>query len=169
MAHWFQEFAQAQDLFEIELVDLADVNLPLFDEPNHPSQKNYVNDHTKAWSAQIEQADAYVIVTPEYNFGTPPALNNALNYLFQEWHYKPVAFVSYGGLSGGTRSVQMTKQTVTTLKMVPIVEAVNLPFFSQHLDGSRFAPPENAQKSALTLLTELHRWATALKPMREQK
>src|SRR5690606_31558155 len=128
VAKWFTDAAERHGAFEVELVDLAEVNLPLLDEPNHPRLKEYEHEHTIAWSRKIDEADAFVFVTPEYNSSSPPALVNALNYLYQEWNYNPVGFVSYGGISGGLRSVQMTKNIVTTLKMVPIVEAVSIPF-----------------------------------------
>ncbi len=169
VANWFHALATEHGGFETELIELADIALPLLDEPNHPRMKKYEHEHTKRWSAMVEAIDAFVFVTPEYNFGTPPALNNALNYLYQEWNYKPVAFVSYGGLSGGTRSVQMTKQIVTTLKMVPLVEAVNLPFFTQYLDDSgHFNANEHHIKSAHDMLDELKRWTEALKPLRQK-
>ena len=71
-------------------MDLAEVNLPVFDEPEHPRFRKYQHEHTKAWSARVARADAYVFVTPEYNFSTPPALLNAIDYLVHEWAYKPV-------------------------------------------------------------------------------
>lgn len=165
---WFYEFAARHGSFEVELVDLAEVNLPLLDEPAHPRLKKYEHAHTKHWSASVDAADAFVFVTPEYNFGTPPALLNALDYLYDEWSYKPVGFVSYGGLSGGIRSVQMTKQIVTTLKMMPMVEAVNIPFFPNHIDDTgAFVATEIHEKSATDMLQELLRWADALKPLRQ--
>lgn len=167
VAKWFTEHAITHGGFDTQAVDLAEVNLPIFDEPNHPRMRKYEHDHTKAWSALVDSIDAFVFVTPEYNFGTPPALNNALNYLYTEWNYKPVAFVSYGGLSGGTRAVQMIKQTVTSLKMVPVVEAVNIPFFTQHMDeAGTFTGTEGQVTSAKGMLDELLKWAEALKPMR---
>jgi NAD(P)H-dependent FMN reductase len=167
VAQWFHEFAVADGKFEAELVDLADFNLPLYDEPYHPTLKKYQHEHTKRWSASVEAADAFVIVTPEYNFNPPPSLVNALDYLYGEWNYKPVAFVSYGGVSGGMRSVQSAKQLVTTLKMVPLVEAVTIPSVNQHLSESGvFTPNELHQKSAAALLSELHRWSEALKTLR---
>jgi NAD(P)H-dependent FMN reductase len=119
--NWFVENARAHGKFEVSFVDLKEVNLPPMDEPEHPRFQKYTHDHTKAWSATVAAADAFVFVTPEYNFSTAPALQNALDYVYKEWNYKPVGFVSYGGISGGLRSVQMTKQMVTTLKMVPLV------------------------------------------------
>jgi NAD(P)H-dependent FMN reductase len=147
------------------------VNLPLLDEPEHPRLRKYQHDHTKNWSARIDRADAFVFVTPEYNFSAPPALVNALDYLLHEWAYKPVGFVSYGGVSGGSRSVQMTKQIVTTLKMVPLSEAVTLPFFTRFIDAATgvFTPEEVQKRSALIMLDELHRWTEALTTMRQPK
>ena len=168
VANWFEAFARRYEQFDVRLVDLAEVDLPLLDEAAHPRMQKYEHEHTKRWSAIVDEADAYVIVTPEYNFGSPPALVNALNYLYNEWNYKPVGFVSYGGMSGGLRSVQMTKQIVTTLKLVPLVEAVAIPGVWQHLDEQgNFIPNEHHDKSAAELLGELERWGEALKPLRK--
>src|SRR5689334_4480755 len=101
VARWFHRRAEEHGGFDVELVDLAEVNLPLLDEPHHPRLRRYVHQHTQAWSARVEAADAFVFVTPEYNYGMPASLKNALDYLNQEWHYKPVGFVSYGGVSAG--------------------------------------------------------------------
>ena len=167
VAHWFFALAQAHGGFTVELVDLAAVNLPLMDEAAHPRLRQYEHEHTRAWSATVEAADAFVMVTPEYNFGAPPSLLNALDYLHYEWAYKPVGFVSYGGVSAGTRSVQMTKQVVTTLKMMPVMEAVAIPFFSQYLDDNgAFTPPEVQVNAAHDMLDELLKWTNALAPLR---
>lgn len=131
VAEWVRDVALERDRFdEIDFADLAEINLPFLDEPNHPRLRRYEHEHTKAWSARVEAADAFIFVTPEYNFAMPATLKNAIDYLFHEWAYKPVAFVSYGGASGGIRSVQMAKQVVTTLRMFPLAEAVALPFVS---------------------------------------
>jgi NAD(P)H-dependent FMN reductase len=167
IGQWFSDFAAQQGSFEVELVDLADVNLPLLDEPAHPMLQKYEHEHTKNWSASVQAADAFIFVTPEYNYSPPPSLINALDYLYKEWNYKPVGFVSYGGLSGGMRSVQITKHIVTTLKMMPMVEAVTIPFFSQFInDTGEFVTAELHEKAATDLLNELHRWAEALRPLR---
>jgi NAD(P)H-dependent FMN reductase len=91
---------------------------------------------------------------------------NALNYVYGEWTYKPCAFVSYGGVSGGLRAVQLTKQIVTTLKMMPIMEAVTVPMVGQSIKDGVFAANDLHRKSAADLLTELGKWAGALKPLR---
>ena len=167
IAQWFADFAKQHSEFEVELVDLADFKLPIYDEPVHPRMQQYQHAHTKRWSEKIQAADAFVFVTPEYNFGPPPALLNALNYIYNEWNYKPCGFVSYGGLSGGMRAVQMEKQLVTTLKMMPMVEAVALPMvWNQMNEAGQFASNELVDDSASAMLAELGRWAAALKPMR---
>jgi NAD(P)H-dependent FMN reductase len=164
---WFVERVAQHGKFEGTVVDLKEINLPLLDEPNHPVKRQYQHAHTKAWSQIVAAADAFVFVTPEYNYGMPPALLNALDYLFHEWHYKAAGFVSYGGLSGGTRSVQMSKQVLTSLRMMPIPEAVNFPFFAKLMDSNGvFHPTEPSNESATKMLDELLRWTTALETLR---
>jgi NAD(P)H-dependent FMN reductase len=166
IAEWFVARARAHAGFEVELVDLKTVALPLLDEPKHPRARDYQFDHTKRWSAIVDAAAAYAFVTPEYNYGVPPSLVNALDYLAREWAYKPVGFVSYGGVSGGTRSVQMAKQIITTLKMMPIPEAVTIPFFPQHVRDGAFHATEQFEQAAKTMLDELVRWSSALAVLR---
>ena len=165
---WFLGIARQHGGFDVELIDLKDVGLPLLEEPHHPRLQNYQQAATRAWSARVAALDAFVFVTPEYNYGMPPALLNALDHLYNEWNYKAAAFVSYGGLSGGTRSVQMSKLMLTSLKMVPILEAVNVAFVAQHLDATSgaFKGGESFEKSATALLNELLRWTNALAVLR---
>ncbi|MBA3823468.1 MAG: NAD(P)H-dependent oxidoreductase [Ktedonobacterales bacterium] len=165
---WFAERATAHGKFTVESVDLAEVNLPLMDEPNHPRLQKYTNPHTLAWSRQIARADAFVFVMPEYNYSFTAPLKNALDYLHVEWNYKPVGFVSYGGISGGTRAVQGIKQVVTTLSMMPLPEAVTIPFVTQFLDEQRhFNANDMMEKSAVSMLNELYRWSGALATLRQ--
>jgi NAD(P)H-dependent FMN reductase len=166
VAQWFHGFAVEHGSFDAELVDLATFDLPVLDEPHHPRLQKYEHAHTKRWSASVREADAFVFVTPEYNYGSPPSLVNALDYLSAEWHYKPVGFVSYGGVSGGLRSVQMTKQIVTALRMMPIPEGVSVPAVSQQIVEGVFQATDHNRTAAAALLGELRRWADALKPLR---
>jgi len=167
ITRWFAERVAQHGKFEGSVVDLKEVNLPLLDEPNHPNKRQYQNAHTKAWSQIVAAADVFVFVTPEYNYGMPPALLNALDYLYFEWHYKAAAFVSYGGLSGGMRSVQMSKQVLTALRMMPIPEAVALPFVGKFIDATgAFQSTDSQNESATKLLDELLKWTTALKTIR---
>ncbi len=168
VARWFHDFAAGHGGFDAHLVDLADFNLPVYDEPVHPARGDYRNAHTKAWADSVAAADAYAFVTPEYNFFPTPALVNALNYVYREWNYKPCGFVSYGGVSGGLRAVQATKLLVTTLKMMPMVEGVAVPMAASMIDDNGdFGSNELIDKSATTLLDEMRRWTIGLRAMRE--
>lgn len=167
IARWFEAYAKEHGGFEVTLEDLADYDLPVFDEPHHPRLRKYEHDHTKAWSAAVEKADAFVFVTPEYNYGPPPSFVNAMNYLVLEWQNKVAGFVSYGGVSGGIRAVQSEKLLLTSFKIMPLPEQVMIPMFPQHLDEQKnFTPNDIHLTSAKTMLDELARWGAALKAMR---
>jgi len=167
VGQWVHQRALDFAGFEVKLVDLAELGLPFLDEPKHPVQRQYVHDHTKAWSAIVEAADAFIFVFPEYNNGITAPLKNAIDFVSQEWGFKPVGLVSYGGQSGGLRAAQMVKQVVTTLKMVPVAEAVAIPFVQESLDDAgAFAPEERIVNATSTMLHALQRWTNALKPMR---
>jgi NAD(P)H-dependent FMN reductase len=168
VAEWITAAARAHGRFDVEVVDLAEVNLPMFDEPRHPRLRQYEHQHTKGWSAIIDRADAFIFVVPEYNYGFNAATKNALDYLNHEWRYKPVGFASYGGVAAGTRAVQQLKQVMTTLKMVPLFEAVNIPFVQQLLDEARRLQPNQVMTEAATaMLDELARLAVTLRPLRD--
>ncbi|ALM85438.1 NADPH-dependent FMN reductase [Bordetella sp. N] len=166
-AQWFYDAAVAHGQFDVQLVDLADFRLPVFDEPNHPRMQKYTHEHTRKWAASVASADAFVFVTPEYNFNAPPSLLNALQYLYTEWNYKPASFVSYAHASGGLRAVQEVKTLLTTLKIVPLNEQVMVPNFTQTLDeNGKFQPTQLHNDSAKVALDELLRWTNAIKPLR---
>jgi NAD(P)H-dependent FMN reductase len=165
---WFGELARKHGKLEARMIDLAIVDLPMLDEPRHPRLGQYEKAHTKAWSTSVAEADAFVFVTPEYNYSAPPTLMNALNFLFHEWAYKPVGFVSYGGIAGGTRAVQMLKLSVTALRMMPLPEAVTIPFVAKQIADGVFKGTETNEQAAAAMLDELTRWAEALAPMRKK-
>jgi NAD(P)H-dependent FMN reductase len=168
IADWFVERARAHGAFDVELVDLAAVNLPFLDEANHPRLRRYEHQHTKDWSARIDAGDAFVFVTPEYNYGMTAPLKNAIDYLHFEWQHKPVGFVSYGGVAAGTRAVQQLKQVVTTLKMVPLVEAVNIPFHPQFIDElGVLRANEIMEQATAAMLDELLVVEATLRPRRD--
>lgn len=168
VADWFFNKVMGEEKeFEAELLDLKEINLPTLDEPKHPRLHQYTNEHTKKWSAKINEADAFVFVMPEYNYGMPPAMLNAIDYLFKEWNYKPAALVSYGGISGGVRSAQMSKLVLTTVKVVPLTEAISLPFFEGHIgQDAKFQSDAKIDKAYLMMMSELLKWTKALKSMR---
>jgi NAD(P)H-dependent FMN reductase len=167
IAEWFIGEAVAHDAFDIQVVDLLELNLPFYDEPNHPRLRQYVHKHTKEWSATIDAMDALVIVTPEYNYGFTAPVKNAIDYLHTEWRYKPMGFVSYGGIAAGTRAVQQLKQVVTALGMLPVFESVNIPFHTQFIDDEgRVQPNDVMVKAASDMLDALVRTEGALRSLR---
>ena len=170
IAQWVYDVAKIHNEFNTELVDLAVVNLPFLDESEHPRLQKYQHQHTKDWSAKIDEGDAYIIVTSEYNFGYPASLKNALDFLYNEWCYKPVAFVSYGGISGGTRAVQLLKPVVNSMKMVPLMESVTIPFFNQLYNAEgQFTPTDVLNKSLDVMLKELLLWTDGMKYIRDKR
>lgn len=169
VARWIYERAVRVGSFDVELIDLAEVNLPMFDEPKYPRDGEYMHQHTKDWSATISRGDAFVFVVPEYNFGFNAAVKNAIDYLHAEWRYKPVGFVSYGGtVSAGIRAVQMLTQVVTGMGMVATADAVYIPFVQQFLDADRaLRPSQVLEDAAAAMLEELARWTRAAGKLRD--
>jgi NAD(P)H-dependent FMN reductase len=167
VAEWVRDTAEAHGAFTVELIDLAEVALPLLDEPNHPRFGNYEHQHTRDWSETVSRADAYVFVTPEYNHSFNAALKNALDYLHNEWRDKAAGIVSYGGVSAGTRAATALKPVLGALRMVPVADAVNVPFFSQFLDEDGvFHPNEVTEGATKAMLDELARYSGALERLR---
>jgi len=167
LSNWIYEVAKKHVAFNTVLLDLAVINLPMMDEPNHPKFGKYEHEHTKKWSSIISEADAFIIVTAEYNNGYPAPLKNAIDYLNKEWEYKPVGIVSYGGVSAGTRAAASLKIVLTVLKMVPLNEAVHIPFFEQFIKEGVFHPNEISIKAVDVMLNELARWTDTLKQLRK--
>ncbi|WP_068297423.1 NADPH-dependent FMN reductase [Pararhodobacter sp. CCB-MM2] len=167
VAKWVETLARQHGGFTVELVDLADMELPLLDEPKHPAMKDYQHAHTKRWSEVIEGADAFVFVTPEYDFHAPASLVNALQCLSQEWRYKPAGVVSYGGISGGLRASQVLRGLLNNLNVMAIPQAVPLPLFTEYLgeDGA-FNGTEKMAEGATLMFNELMKWAGALQTIR---
>lgn len=145
---------------------LADLGLPFLDEEEHPSTGHYGREHTRRWSGIVDAADGFIVVTPEYNYGMPATLKNALDYLSAEWAWKPVGFVSYGHTSAGTRSVQHAKQVVTTLRLVPLGATVAMRI-NDATEQGRVRPDAALDAAAVGVLDELVRVSRALRPMRE--
>jgi NAD(P)H-dependent FMN reductase len=167
VADWFVPIAREHGGFEVRVVDLAELNLPFLDEPEPAVEgRGYVHEHTRRWSAITDVADAFVFVMPEYNNGYSAPLKNAIDYLYEEWAYKPVAFVSYGMSSAGLRAVNMIKQVVTNLRMMPVSDPVSIPL-RQALDADgRLVATPRMDRAASDLLDELRRLSGALSTLR---
>ncbi len=157
VAAWITEAAKAHGAFDVELLDLREVDLPMLDEPNHPRMRQYVHDHTKAWSAKIDAADAYIFVMPEYNYGYSAVLKNAIDHLFQEWQYKPLGAVCYGGVSGGLRGLQSLKPTLTAIQLT-IAGEVPIPFFQNFIGDDDVFRPNTWHSIELNALVPVKEW-----------
>lgn len=167
VARWVAGAARAHGAFAVTEVDLAEIGLPLLDEPGHPARDPYMQDHTRRWSDLAKPADAFVFVTPEYDYFPPATLVNALQALFHEWRYKAAGVVSYGGISGGLRSAQQLRLLIANLGMMPIPQSVPVPMLASHLGPDGFTPNAEMNAGAALMFTELAKWAGALKPLRE--
>jgi NAD(P)H-dependent FMN reductase len=119
IAEWVLSLAERSGKLACEIVDLKEWHLPSSDEPGIPAKGAYTNDHTRAWSAKIASADGFVIVSPQYNWGYPAALKNALDRLYKEWNEKPLVIVTYGG-HGGNKCAAQLRQVAEGLKMRPV-------------------------------------------------
>lgn len=167
VADWVVEQAESHDGFAIDLVDLAELDLPLMNEPNHPRLATYTLAHTLEWSARVAAADAFLFVMAEYNHSYTAPLKNAIDYLLHEWAYKPVGFVSYGGVAAGTRAVQAIKPVCIAVRMFPVVEAVPIPWVAQQLDESgAFKTTEALDAGAKAMLDEVAKMTQVLSAVR---
>lgn len=169
-AKWITDLAKGVENTSIELLDLKDYMLPMFAEAISPSQVKgeYTTPEINRWARKVAEADAFIIVTPEYNHGYPPSLKNNIDYLYKEWNNKPVCFVSYGSM-GGARVIQQLRQVAIELQMAPIRSSVHIlnPWNLMEGDGSLKAGVlDNYVTGAKNMLTQLLWWAKALKEAR---
>lgn len=168
-AHWIYEIAKQRDDIVVELIDVAALELPFLDEPVPPSRHQYTKEHTKRWSAQIEAADGFIFVTPEYNHSIPPVLKNAVDYLYQEWNYKPISFLSYGSLAGGARSVEHWRGIAGELKMYDLREQLLLPAYYENLDEQgHYKFTDRHVEAAKGMLDDLVFWAGVMQEARQK-
>ncbi|MDY7227112.1 NADPH-dependent FMN reductase [Hyalangium rubrum] len=168
-ATWIYELAKKRTDFETELIDLAEVKLPFLDEPTPPAQHKYSHEHTKKWSATIEAGDGFIFVTPEYNHSFSPVLKNAIDYLFVEWNYKPVSFVSYGSLAGGSRAVEHLRGVAAEVKMYDLREQILLPNYWEHLDAQgQYQFNDKHVAAANGIFDSLSFWAAKMKEARKE-
>src|SRR3989338_1132182 len=167
---WMHDEAKKRSNLAVEILDLRDYEMPFFNEPVSPSykEKPYEHEAVVRWTAKIAEADAFIVIAPEYNHGYPSVLKNALDYAYQEWNNKPVAFVAYGSALGA-RSVEQLRAVAIELQMAPIRNAIHMPFdvvmaaAKGTPDAEIFAP---YAERAGGLLDQLIWWARALKEAR---
>ncbi|MEV1010443.1 NAD(P)H-dependent oxidoreductase [Streptomyces sp. NPDC049881] len=136
LARWITGLAQARPHLATELIDLRDIDLPLLDEPELPSEGRYVHASTKEWSATVTAADAFVIVMPMYNGGFTAPLKNAIDTLYGEWRDKPAGLVSYSaGPSGGAPALEMLRPVLGRVGLRVAEPTVSIPGIAEHIGG----------------------------------
>jgi NAD(P)H-dependent FMN reductase len=166
VARWVHEIASKRSDAEYELVDIAEFNLPLLDEPVPPSMGQYTKEHTKAWSAKIASFDGFVFVTPEYNHATSGALKNAIDFLSKEWNNKAAGFVGYGSV-GGSRAVENLRLILSELQIAHVRNQVALSLFTDFENFSVFKPASLHEPMVNDMLDQVVAWSGALKPLRK--
>lgn len=161
VAAWAAEQIVSHGEFSVDVIDPA-ILLPqgVHDGANPQHQPSL-------WRS-IAEADAFVVVTPEYNHGYPAVLKSLIDSVGAEWQAKPVAFVSYGGASGGLRAVEQLRLVFAELHTVTIRDAVSFAAaWEQFDDEGRLREPERARRSMATMLRRLRWWALALRDARQ--
>lgn len=167
VGQWVYEIANKRTDAQYELIDLADYNLPLLDEPVPPSLGQYSKDHTKRWAAKIATFDGFIFVTPEYNHGTSAALKNAIDYIYAEWNNKAAGFVGYGS-AGGARAVEQLRLVMAEVQVATVRAQVMLSLFTDFENYSTFKPHERHEASLKTVIDQVIAWAGALKDVRDR-
>jgi NAD(P)H-dependent FMN reductase len=125
IAEWIKDAAQEDSPLLYELIDLAEIDLPFLDEPLKPALQRYAHEHTRAWSRLISGYGGFVFVFPQYNWGYPAPLKNALDFLYHEWHDKPAASVTYG-TRGGSKSAEQFRGVLEGVHMRPLADRLEI-------------------------------------------
>jgi NAD(P)H-dependent FMN reductase len=171
-AEWLLGVAQARGDagVEYEIVDLKDVNLPLFEEAVSPAYAPVQDENGQRWGQIVDSFDGFIMATPEYNHSTSAVLKNALDYAYGQWNYKPVGFLSWGSPAGGSRAVEHLRGIVGELRMYDVREQVLLPNFYLNLDEQgRYRFSDGEAKAANGMLDEVVHWAKHMIAGREAK
>lgn len=166
VAQWIYEVASNRNDAEFEIVDLADFNLPLYDEPKPPMLMQYTKEHTKAWSKAINAYDGFIFVTPEYNHAISGALKNAIDFLCNEWKDKAAGIVSYGGGTGGARAAENLRLILGELQVADVRAQVTLSLFTDFENFSVLKPSPRQETAANAMFDQVIAWSGALKTLR---
>jgi NAD(P)H-dependent FMN reductase len=168
-AAWIAGLAAARDDMAVEIVDLRDYPMPLFNEPASPLWAPPKNETALRWGRKVAELDGFIFVTAEYNRAPPAALKNALDYAYREFNRKPAAYLGYGGV-GGARAVEQLRLINVELQMAPTRSGVHIggaDFIGMLMHGKTFADMPHLEPAAHTMLDELAWWVAALKRARE--
>lgn len=165
VAEWVKLIADKRSDVSFEIVDIADYQLPLYDEAIPAAYGQYAHEHTKKWAAKIGSLDGFIFVTPEYNHSFSPALKNAIDFIYGEWNNKAAGFVSYGS-GGGIRAVEQLRQIMSEIQIADVRAQVFMSLFSDFENFSVFKPDPRHEASLETVLDQVISWSKALKTVR---
>lgn len=166
---WIYDRAVQRGDFEVEILDLRDYPLPLFDEKASPAYVPSENDVARKWQKKLTEFDGFIFTAAEYNRGPTGVLKNALDYAYEEWNKKTAAFVGYGGV-GGARSVEQLRLSAIELQMSPIRAGVHIQmpvYMDVAKNGKKLEDFDFLNKSADDMLDQLLWWTRALMAARE--
>src|SRR6476619_752457 len=172
-ARWILQHLKKRSGIDAQLLDLRDFPMPFFDQPVPPAMPGrapYEHEVVKHWTAEIAASDGFVFVTPEYNYGAPAVLKNAIDWVYPEWNRKAVAFVSYGSVMGA-RSVQQLRETAIEIQLAPIRSSVHITVATlwAHFQGGDVDKGlAEMEKQANVMIDDLLWWTAALKVARER-
>ena len=171
-AQWILEQLRKRPGVDARLLDLRDFPMPFFDQPLPPAMPGrppYEEPVVRRWTDEIGASDGFVFVTPEYNYGPPAVLKNAIDWVYPEWNRKAAAFVSYGSVMGA-RAVQQLRQIAIELQLAPIRSSVHIPFptLRAHWQGQGVEQGlAELEPNAKSMIDDLLWWTEALKVARE--
>jgi NAD(P)H-dependent FMN reductase len=172
-AQWILQHLKKRDGVDARLLDLRDFPMPFFDQPMTPATPGrppYDERAVKRWTTAIGETDGFIFVTPEYNYGAPAVLKNAIDWVYPEWHRKAAGFVSWGSAMGA-RAVQQLRQTAAELQLATVRSSVHIPvptLMAHYLGGDVAAGLAELEKPANALIDDLLWWTTALKSARSK-
>ena len=166
---WFNEIASRREDISTEILDLRDYPLPYFAEARSPAVVPPTSEVALRWGAKLAEMDGFVVITAEYNHGPTGVLKNALDYAYNEFKRKPIAFVGYGGV-GGARAIEQLRLIAIELQLVPTKTGVHIAMaeFMGVMQGKSFDEFPYLGNAADVLLDEVTWWAKLLKTAREQ-
>ena len=162
---WVEQQLASNDDVRAEVVDFGSFDLPLLDEVVPAGAKMYANDHTKAWGAKLEEFDAFIFVTPEYNHSISGSLKNALDFVATEFNHKVAGIVNYGA-DKGVRAAEHLRHILANYKLAVVRDQASFSIFTDVADGT-FAPTEVSAAPFASMVDDIVAWGEALKSVRE--
>ncbi|MCD1286645.1 NADPH-dependent FMN reductase [Brevibacterium sp. GP-SGM9] len=162
---WAKDQLAGRDDVRAEVVDFGDFNLPLLDEVVPAGAKMYANDHTKAWGAKLDEFDAFIFVTPEYNHSISGSLKNALDFVATEFNHKVAGIINYGA-DKGVRAAEHLRHILANYKLAVVRDQASFSIFTDVAEG-QFAPTEVSAAPFASMVDDLVSWGEALKSVRE--